>query len=352
MNYFKKKKFYNGLIAIVLLLTVFYSSTLTAFAYNYNGDEYTNVPGTGVYYDANVSTTERDITVNYYANLPYPIKQYLAENGINIYMISVNDNRTFDGMAYGPTIYYYSNYQIASTDYSTCHIEYYANGRTNDDGTLPHEVGHIIDYYSMIKSGVWNDDYVGISNTSRWIYYYTTYYQKLLNIDGSTRTNVCRGADEGFAEAVRILYTNPDKIIAISPDMYNYLVQNISNIIGGDCTPPSIQAATQTIDTFDYVGYANAYPDLYAVFGYDRQRLYEHYINCGKAEGRIANFSGTATPTTTPAANVPQTFEHFDYTAYANTYLDLYAVFGYNAAALYNHYTTYGKAEGRIATFH
>lgn len=41
----------------------------------------------------------------------------------------------------------------------------------------------------------------------------------------------------------------------------------------------------------------------------------------------------------------------FDYRTYADTYPDLKAAFGYDAAALYNHYETNGKSEGRVAVF-
>lgn len=43
-----------------------------------------------------------------------------------------------------------------------------------------------------------------------------------------------------------------------------------------------------TIDEFDYVAYADRYPDLREVFGYDREALYDHYVTCGIDEGRIA----------------------------------------------------------------
>lgn len=43
-----------------------------------------------------------------------------------------------------------------------------------------------------------------------------------------------------------------------------------------------------TIDEFDYVAYADRYPDLKSVFGYDKDALYEHYITCGINEKRIA----------------------------------------------------------------
>lgn len=45
---------------------------------------------------------------------------------------------------------------------------------------------------------------------------------------------------------------------------------------------------TGTVDEFDYVAYADRYPDLQKAFGYDKEALYEHYVTCGVNEGRIA----------------------------------------------------------------
>lgn len=42
------------------------------------------------------------------------------------------------------------------------------------------------------------------------------------------------------------------------------------------------------ISAFDYQRYAADYPDLAAAFGQDRNALYNHYITCGRAEGRKA----------------------------------------------------------------
>lgn len=44
-----------------------------------------------------------------------------------------------------------------------------------------------------------------------------------------------------------------------------------------------------TIDEFNYIEYADRYPDLKVAFGYDKNALYIHYITYGIAEGRIAN---------------------------------------------------------------
>lgn len=43
-----------------------------------------------------------------------------------------------------------------------------------------------------------------------------------------------------------------------------------------------------TKDEFDYVAYADRYPDLQKAFGYDKDALYEHYVTCGVKEGRFA----------------------------------------------------------------
>ena len=46
------------------------------------------------------------------------------------------------------------------------------------------------------------------------------------------------------------------------------------------------------------------------------------------------------------------TLETFDYIAYADRYEDVREAFGYDKTALYTHYTTYGVYEGRIAEFY
>ena len=50
-------------------------------------------------------------------------------------------------------------------------------------------------------------------------------------------------------------------------------------------------SAAESLETFDYVAYADTYPDLKAAFGYDAEALYNHYMQCGKTEGRVAVFA-------------------------------------------------------------
>lgn len=51
-------------------------------------------------------------------------------------------------------------------------------------------------------------------------------------------------------------------------------------------------SAAESLETFDYKTYADTYPDLKAAFGYDAAALYNHYVLSGKAEGRVAAFTG------------------------------------------------------------
>ena len=51
-----------------------------------------------------------------------------------------------------------------------------------------------------------------------------------------------------------------------------------------------ILSAFDAEDGFNHIAYANRYPDLKKAFGYDKAALYEHYIKYGINEGRSAAF--------------------------------------------------------------
>lgn len=57
-------------------------------------------------------------------------------------------------------------------------------------------------------------------------------------------------------------------------------------------------ASAESYDTFDYRAYANIYPDLKKAYGYDAAKLYAHYVNFGKAEGRVGTFISGDNPKT------------------------------------------------------
>lgn len=89
----------------------------------------------------------------------------------------------------------------------------------------------------------------------------------------------------------------------------------------------SVSAATLK-DVFDANYYAENNEDVKAVYGNNAKALYNHYRTFGRTEGR-------------------QMSELIDVVAYRNAYPDLDAAFGNNWDAYVNHYLTYGVEEGR-----
>lgn len=90
-----------------------------------------------------------------------------------------------------------------------------------------------------------------------------------------------------------------------------------------------MQASAATMkDLFDEHFYADTYPDLKAVFGYNRQALWNHFITYGLKENRGMNGL-------------------IDIAKYREEYADLDAAFGNNWDAYVDHFLTYGVKEGR-----
>lgn len=93
---------------------------------------------------------------------------------------------------------------------------------------------------------------------------------------------------------------------------------------------------------FDAEYYAQANPDVAAVLGMDADAMYQHYLMYGKAEGRLAVSPENA------SADITAPNEEFDAEFYAYAYPDVVAALGTDADVLYQHYIQCGKAEGRL----
>ncbi len=147
----------------------------------------------------------------------------------------------------------------------------------------------------------------------------------------------------------------------------------------------------QGIASFDPVSYRNAYPDLRAAFGIDWEKYYTHFMTSGVFEGRVGtgfsdymvggqttyegiDYAAVFNPGYYAAHNQDifaaygfnedKLFEHFvlsgmaegrranpefDVNAYMTHHPDLQAAFGADLKSYYMHYVTYGQAEGRTA---
>lgn len=77
--------------------------------------------------------------------------------------------------------------------------------------------------------------------------------------------------------------------------------------------------------------YADNNKDVFEAYGYDDEKLYNHYINYGLKEGRRCS----------PV---------YDPIYYYNKYTDLQKAFGNDYTKLYNHFVIYGMKEGRQAS--
>lgn len=93
---------------------------------------------------------------------------------------------------------------------------------------------------------------------------------------------------------------------------------------------PLSASAAEVKDVFDASYYADSYADLKEAFGYDEAALLQHYMTYGLNEGRSASTV-------------------FNVAEYRAAYADLEAAFGDDWNAYVNHYYTYGIKEGRTA---
>jgi len=113
----------------------------------------------------------------------------------------------------------------------------------------------------------------------------------------------------------------------------------------------TVQAAPVTMadgNLFDAAFYAATYPDVAAIFGTDPNMLYMHYVLCGKTEGRLPYANGATTAQTASGMITLPDGTLFDPVFYATKYPDVAAVFGTDPNMLANHYLLCGKAEGRL----
>ena len=107
--------------------------------------------------------------------------------------------------------------------------------------------------------------------------------------------------------------------------------------------PLTALAAPETMPDgtqFDAEYYAQANPDVVAVYGTDANLLYQHYVTSGKAEGR-SPFDASQ------YAMILEDGTVFDPAYYAAANPDVAAAIGTNPELLLQHYETCGKAEGR-----
>ena len=148
-------------------------------------------------------------------------------------------------------------------------------------------------------------------------------------------TNVVRHFDVNSKCCPSSLYTGSwnakDTWIGTNPTQWNDFKSKLS-------TPKTEDYIYQGVNynkVFDHKFYADSNPDLKAAFGYDKTKLFNHFINNGSKENRYG-----------------KTISTFNVEVYASHSPDLVKAFGtlpQNGLAYYKHYCTNGYKEGRRA---
>ena len=103
---------------------------------------------------------------------------------------------------------------------------------------------------------------------------------------------------------------------------------------------------------FDYVRYAEDYPELYALYGYDKEKLFQHYTDYGEKEGRIAH-TLFFQPERQDMTFIGYNGENMDFERYRRENPDVMQAnpklspYGWGDRRAYYHYLDIGRPEGR-----
>jgi N-acetylmuramoyl-L-alanine amidase CwlA len=134
-------------------------------------------------------------------------------------------------------------------------------------------------------------------------------------------------------------YHSDDKWIGKNPTAWNNFKAKLLNK-----TEDYIYQGVNYNKVFDHKFYADANADLKAAFGYDKIKLFNHFINNGMTD---------VDPRTGKLSRIGKTIATFNVEVYASHSPDLVKAFGVlspkTAPSYYKHYCTNGYKEGRRA---
>ena len=215
-------------------------------------------------------------------NTPSDVWDLFTQEGVNIYVTqsvpkserSLN-KRGFDALCYSAIFSWNGSNRI--TNVSSPVAIYIYHDTTRADAYI-HECGHALDDIAEYITGTYRGE-KPISNSAEWQSLFVTYGPTMATFDEYTRINM-NSAAEVFAEAYRLYFSYPSQLQSRCPEVYNFVASQIAKYTS--------YVPALTYDNFDNVSYAMKYDDLYAVYGTDKKALWDHYVNYGKAEGRVA----------------------------------------------------------------
>ena len=268
----------------VLLTTLLFSQTV--FAYNPTEGNYQRCLNTIYFVQDPNNLTQADLNmiecVDYCT--PYEIMELFKQEGVRIYItkgVSIAD-RTYEHGNYNAITYAaYLTWNTSSKKITkkSSPVSVYIYDNTTDVTIFYHEFGHVLDDLAEYITGYYKGEHP-ISNSSEWQNIYAQNAATMARFDSTASANVTLDASEGFAEAFRLYYVHPNELQAYCPSVYTYVDSQISKYLK--------YLKPLTYSNFDAFDYYMHYPDVAQAVGTDRKALWNHYVNSGKAEGRIA----------------------------------------------------------------
>lgn len=269
------KKIYR---VLATFLSLFLVLSVRTYAYDpaNSGISYSPTSDSMIY--TNTQNFNQGAIVNAFNTLPENVRNLVRREGVKIYY-TAGGYWGYDGYTTDVIVNYNTSSRKVLSVSRKPQIYLYTDA--NSMIIVPHEFGHALDCLSGYLTGKYNQ--VGISGSKEWNDILNRNTGALKNIDGHASTSVGLGSNEAFAEAFRLYCTNPNGLNAACPEVYNFISAQIAKYAGG-VTASSNTGVTKK--NFDAKAYADTYPDLKAAFGYDKNALWNHYINYGKAEGR------------------------------------------------------------------
>ncbi len=262
-----------SIISIALITSTVFTCNLNAYAqYNDLNPFYIE---NGI---TNYNYVKGTVIPQVFQVTPIEIWDLFLQEGIKIYITPSaprfdTNGGAINGLSYGASFNYNpSSQKILNV---TAPIEIYITNSANVD-TYLHECGHALDYVAEYITG-YNKGNYAISSSSKWKNLYSKYALTMASFDAPA-SNTMSGTAEGFAEAYRLYITYPQQLQTTCPEVYTFVANQIKKY--------TAYVPEVTYNTFDYESYAYEYPDLMQAFGLDKKALWNHYIICGKTEGR------------------------------------------------------------------
>jgi len=266
------KRFRIFLITLVSAFLVF-TSTVHAAEYTRYSE---SLP---IYVDSEVNETTLTMISYITANTPLDLLYLLYQENVHINItqtVSKSERGASDGVAYSATYYYEGSTNKVVYVEDPAEMYLYTDSYHMD--AYFHECGHILEYIAEYITGYCTEDYP-ISSSAEWQALYAQYASVMEGFDDASWQNMYN-AHEAFAEAFRFYFTYPELLVTNCPEVYVFVANQIAIY--------TAYVPALSYENFDYVGYATMYPDVAAVYGTDKDALWEHYNTLGIAEGRIA----------------------------------------------------------------